>query len=92
MIAHGVVHLAAVMHWFSRRVPAWRVSIAMDVGFCLDAVNVALARHGPLETFNTDQGSQSTRGAFAGRPEENVIRIRMDGCGTWCDNVFVEWL
>jgi putative transposase len=29
----------------------------MEVDFCLDAVDEALARHGHPEIFNTDQGS-----------------------------------
>ena len=37
------------------RVLSWRVSITMEVGFCLDALAEALARHGRPEIFNTDQ-------------------------------------
>src|SRR4029077_11352925 len=65
-MAHGFVYLAAVMDWFSRRVLTWRVSITMEVDFCLDAVDEALARHGRPEIFNTDQGSQFTSAAFTG--------------------------
>jgi transposase InsO family protein len=32
--------------WFSRRVLAWRISITMEVDFCLEAVEEALARYG----------------------------------------------
>ncbi len=56
---------AAVVDWFSRRVLAWRLSITMEVDFCLDAVEEALARHGRPEIFNTDQGSQVTSAARA---------------------------
>ena len=41
-MARGFVYLAAVIDWFSRRVLAWRVSITMDVEFCLEAVGEAL--------------------------------------------------
>ena len=57
-MARGFVYLAAVVDWFSRRVLAWRVSIDMAVGFCLEAVEEALVRHGKPDIFNTDQGSQ----------------------------------
>jgi putative transposase len=57
-MAHGFVYLAAVVDWFSRRILSWRVSITMEVEFCLAAVEEALARHGRPEIFNTDQGSQ----------------------------------
>ncbi len=58
-MARGFVYLAAVVDWFSRRPLAWRLSITLEVEFCLDAVNVALTRHGKPEIFNTDQGSQA---------------------------------
>jgi len=32
----GFAYLAAVVDWFSRRVLSWRVSITMEVGFCLE--------------------------------------------------------
>ena len=91
-MARGFVYLAAVVDWFSRRVLAWRVSITMEVEFCLEAVEEALARHGRPEIFNTDQGSQFTSAAFTGLLLENGIAISMDGRGAWRDNVFVERL
>ena len=86
-MARGFVYLAAVVDWFSRRVLAWRVSIDMAVGFCLEAVEEALVRHGKPDIFNTDQGSQ-----FTGLLADNGIAISMDGRGAWRDNVFVERL
>ena len=91
-MARGFVYLAAVVDWFSRRVLAWRVSITMEVEFCLDAVEEALARHGRPEIFNTDQGSQFTSADFTGLLLDNDIQISMDGRGAWRDNVFVERL
>ena len=91
-MARGFVYLAAVVDWFSRRVLSWRVSITMEVGFCLEAVEEALARHGSPEIFNTDQGSQFTSAAFTGLLLDNAIAISMDGKGAWRDNVFVERL
>jgi putative transposase len=91
-MARGFVYLAAVMDWFSRRVLAWRLSISMEVEFCLDAVAEALTRHGKPEIFNTDQGSQFTSAAFTGQLLDNAIAISMDGRGAWRDNVFVERL
>ena len=57
-MARGFVYLAAVIDWFSRRVLSWRLSITQDTGFCLEAVEEALARHGRPAIFNNDQGSQ----------------------------------
>jgi putative transposase len=91
-MARGFVYLAAVVDWFSRRVLSWRLSITMEVDFCLDAVEEALAKHGRPEMFNTDQGSQFTSAAFTGLLLNNGIAISMDGRGAWRDNVFVERL
>ena len=91
-MSRGFVYLAAVVDWFSRRVLSWRLSITMDVDFCLEAVEEALARHGRPEIFNTDQGSQFTSAAFTGLLLEHAIAVSMDGRGSWRDNVFVERL
>jgi putative transposase len=91
-MARGFVYLAAVVDWFSRRVLSWRVSITMEVAFCLEAVAEALARHGRPGIFNTDQGSQFTSAEFTGVLLDNAIAISMDGKGSWRDNVFVERL
>jgi putative transposase len=91
-MARGFVYLAAVVDWFSRRVLAWRLSITMEVEFCLEAVEEAMAKYGKPEIFNTDQGSQFTSAAFTGLLQDNAIAISMDGKGSWRDNVFVERL
>ena len=89
-MARGFIYLAAVVDWFSRRVLAWKLSITMDVSFCIEAVEEALSKNETPEIFNTDQGSQFTSEAFTGRLKEEGIRISMDGKGRWRDNVFVE--
>jgi putative transposase len=91
-MARGFVYLAAVVDWATRRVLAWRLSITMEVEFCLEAVEEAIARHGTPKIFNTDQGSQFTSDAFTGLLLKNAIAISMDGRGAWRDNVFVERL
>ena len=64
----------------------------MDTGFCVEALEESLGRHGAPEIFNTDQGSQFTSDAFTGLLKANGIQISMDGKGSWKDNVFVERL
>ena len=85
-MAKGFVYLVAVgaadafrhidplrgpMDWFSRRVLCWRVSIGMDMEFCVEALKDAMAKHGKPKIFNTDQacpceggGSVHQRGFF----------------------------
>jgi len=84
--------MVAIIDWASRAVLAWRLSNTMDVGFCLAALEEALARFGKPEIFNTDQGSQFTSGDFTGMLAAAGIRISMDGRGRWIDNVFIERL
>ena len=66
--------------------------INMEVAFCLDALEEALARHGRPEIFNTDQGSQFTSAAFTGllrqrdrdqhgRPRRGSTTCSSNGCG-----------
>jgi len=91
-MAKGFVYLAAVIDWHTRRVLAWRVSISMETGFCIEAVEEAISKYGTPEIFNTDQGSQFTSLAFTNLLKQNGIAISMDGRGCWRDNVFVERL
>lgn len=91
-LAQGFVYLVAVLDWFSRYVLAWELSVTMDVGFCLDALDRALERGARPEIFNSDQGVQFTSQAFTGRLQAEGIRISMDGRGRALDNIFVERL
>lgn len=88
----GWMYLCAVLDWHSREVLAWRLSNTMDVDFCVQAVQEAIARWGTPAIFNTDQGSQFTSEVFTGELKRHGIRISMDGKGAWRDNVFVERL
>jgi putative transposase len=91
-LAHGFAYLVAIMDWYSRRVLAWRLSNTLDPGFCVDALEQALARFGAPEIFNTDQGAQFTSESFTGVLLRRSVRISMDGKGRCIDNVFVERL
>jgi putative transposase len=91
-MARGFVYLAAVVDWFTRRVLSWRLSITLEVDFCIEAVKEALARYGKPDIFNTDQGSQFTSIDFIKILRDADIAISMDGKGAWRDNVFVERL
>lgn len=90
-MVHGFVYLVAVMDWFSRYVLAWQISITLETGFCLHALEQALGVSKP-EIFNTDQGVQFTTSDFTGRLEKEEVRVSMDGRGRVFDNIFVERL
>jgi putative transposase len=91
-LERGFLYLVAIMDWASRAVLSWRLSNTMDVSFCTEALEEALARFGTPEIFNSDQGSQFTSQAFTGRLERAGIRISMDGRGRCMDNIFIERL
>jgi len=91
-MAKGFVYLVAVMDWFSRRVLSWRLSIAMETDFCVEALTEAMERHGRPEIFNTDQGVQFTSGAWLDELASGGVRISMDGKGRYLDNIFIERL
>ena len=91
-MARGFVYLVAVVDWFSRKVLAWRLSVTLETGPCLEALNEAMRRFGTPEIMNTDQGSQFTSIDFIKALKDADIQISMDGKGAWRDNVFVERL
>ena len=88
----GFLYLVAIMDWATRKMLAWRLSNTMDVGFCVMALEEALARFGAPDIFNTDQGSQFSSFAFTAVLKDAEVRISMDGRGRWMDNVFIERL
>jgi len=90
-MAQGFVYLVAVMDWFSRYVLSWRMSLTMELDFCVEALKCALRRGRP-EIFNSDQGSQFTSEKFTSELAEREIAISMDGRGRCMDNIFIERL
>ena len=73
----GFVYLTVVMDWYTRYVLSWEVSITMDDGFCVSALERALRLHGKPHIFNTDQGSQCTGAAFTRVLKDHGVRIGM---------------
>lgn len=55
----GFVYLAAVVDVASRRVLADRVSITMEAGFCVEALEEALAKHGRPKIFKRIKAASS---------------------------------
>jgi len=88
----GFLYLVAIMDWASRKVLAWRLSNTMEAEFCVEALKDALAKYGPPEIFNSDQGSQFTSDDFTQVLEDAKVKISMDGRGRWIDNRMIERL
>jgi len=88
----GFLYLVAILDWATRRVLSWRLSNTLTVGFCIEALEDALARFGKPKIVNSDQGSQFTSEAFTRVLLDHGIEISMDGRGRCHDNIFVERL
>ncbi len=88
-IGRGFCYWVAVIDGFSRYVLAGEVATSLDVGFCLTALDRALApasNSGGPQVFNMLRGAQFTSGECTGRLA-HAIQIRMDGRGRARDNI-----
>jgi putative transposase len=90
-LKRGFAYLVAVMDWHSRYVLSWDVSLSLESGFCVSALESALSLSTP-GIFNTDQGSQFTSDAFTKVLLAAEVRISMDGKGRAFDNIMIERL
>lgn len=87
----GFVYLVAIIDLYSRYIVSWKLSISLDAGFCMEALEEALLKGCP-DIFNTDQGCQFTSAAWIGTLEAHGIQISMDGKGRCMDNIYAERL
>ena len=90
-MGEGFMYLTAIIDWYTRKILSWRLSNTMEVDFCLECLDEAVARYGTPEIFNTDQGAQYTCKAFRKKIiDEYDIKLSMDGKGRWADNIIIE--
>ncbi len=85
----GFCYLVAIVDWYSRKIIAWMLSVTLEIGFCIEALQKALQSSQP-EIFNSDQGSQFTSQSFVQLLHDKQIQVSMDGKGRVFDNIFVE--
>jgi putative transposase len=86
---HGWMYLYAVMDWYSRYIIDWQVDQSLEIGFVLETMKRALARHKPT-IINSDQGSHFTSPQYIDLLKKNEVRISMDGKGRAKDNIVIE--
>lgn len=87
----GFVYLVAIIDLYSRYVISWKLSISLDAGFCMEALEEALMKDSP-EIFNTDQGCQFTSASWIEMLEAHGVQISMDDKGRCMDNIYAERL
>ncbi len=85
----GFCYLVAIVDWYSRLIIAWKLSVTLEIDFCIEALQEALQISQP-EIFNSDQGSQFTSQAFVQMLLDKQIQVSMDGKGRVFDNIFIE--
>ena len=85
----GFCYLVAIVDWYSRLIIAWKLSVTLEIDFCIEALQEALQISQP-EIFNSDQGSQFTSHAFVQLLLDKQIQVSMDGKGRVFDNIFIE--
>jgi len=86
----GFMYLTAIIDVYSRKILAWGISNSYEADWCLEVLKEAIARYGPPEIVNSDQGSQYTSAIWTQFLEKNHIRISMDGKGRATDNAWIE--
>jgi putative transposase len=87
----GWMYLFAVLDWYSRFVVSWALDLTLEIGFVLEAMQVALATARPT-ICNSDQGSHFTSPLYTDLLLNAQVRISMDGKGRALDNIFTERL
>jgi putative transposase len=91
-MARGLVYLVGIIDWHTAQSPHLAAFQQSHGRTSTSRLEEAIAKYGVSEIFNTDQGAQFTSAEFIGVLKQHGIRISMDGCGRWRDNVFVERL
>ena len=80
------------MDWATRKALAWYLSNTLDPNCCVEALEEAISKYGKPEMMNTDQGCQYTGIGWITTLTKIDIKISMDGCGRYFDNIFIELL
>ena len=91
-VRRGFLYSMAIIDRCIRKVVSRRISNALGVDFCVEALNEAMARYGMPVIMNTDQGSQFISFAWTHRLRQSGVHISMDGEGRFSDKNFAQRL
>lgn len=89
-VGNGFMYLTAIIDVFSRKILSYRISNSLNVEFCIDALEDAIAKYGRPEIVNSDQGSQYTSAQWIKCLKTLGIKISMTGKGRCNDNAYIE--
>ncbi len=90
--AEGWLSVAVVLDLFSRRVVDWSMKAERDASFVVDALMMAIWRHGKADALlhHSDKGSQYTSEQFQRLLADNGITSAMIQAGNVWDNSTME--
>lgn len=73
----GFVYLIALIDWYSRYIPSWKLCINMDADNCIEVLKVGISNYQTPRIINSDQGSQFTGNYWINELEKRNIQISM---------------
>ena len=84
----GSIYLYVVMDVYSSRYfLGWHLSNTLYVANCIELLEECIRLHGTPEIVNSDQGVQYTGLRWISLLQEHDIKISMDGCERFKDNI-----
>ena len=86
----GMVYLAAIIDWGTKKILSWKLSNTMDISLTTSILNEALVKFPVPKIVNTDQGSQYTAKAHINILKSHNIKISMNSAGRSTDNICIE--
>jgi len=86
----GFMYMNAIIDVHSRKILNWSVSNSMDKQWCIELLQDTIAKYGPPQIHNSDQGSQYTSKVYIEVLKKNNVQISMDGKGRALDNIYIE--
>jgi putative transposase len=86
----GFMYMNAIIDVHSRKILNWSVSNSMDKQWCIELLQDTIAKYGPPQIHNSDQGSQYTSKEYIEVLKKNNVQISMDGKGRALDNIYIE--
>lgn len=87
---YGWGYLTAILDRFSRKILGWRLSNTLEAAPCVALLKETIARYGPPDILNSDQGSQYTSHVWTKAAQAYNIQLSMAGKGRCYDNIHME--
>jgi putative transposase len=84
------MYLTAIIDWASRYIVGWALSDTLEAAPVVEAMEIAVKKHGIPAIINSDQGSQFSSDDYIALLASYGIRQSMYGKARWIDNIIIE--